>query len=134
MRTCAQVVIGRFNLYLISLAYALKHAHLDDLLGMGLYWAWYGALTLQLPQGLPRTVFVLTSHFAVGVLHVQLLVSHLGTEQLTVEQERACQWFNLQLRTTRNIDTTWWDAWFHGGLQYQIEHHLCVWPRRPAAP
>ena len=26
------------------------------------------------------------------------------------------------VQTTRNIDTEWWDSWFHGGLQYQ------AWP------
>jgi fatty acid desaturase len=56
---------------------------------------------------------------------------------LATVQEEAEQFFGLQLKTTRNIDTAWWDGWYHGGLQYQIEHHLfpqlprCAPPARP---
>mmetsp|Transcript_2123 Transcript_2123/g.3259 ORF Transcript_2123/g.3259 Transcript_2123/m.3259 type:complete len:843 (+) Transcript_2123:59-2587(+) len=31
---------------------------------------------------------------------------------------------DLQIRTTRNIEDTWYNGWFQGGLQYQLEHHL----------
>lgn len=34
-----------------------------------------------------------------------------------------------QVATTLNIDCPTWLDWFHGGLQFQVEHHL--WPRLP---
>ena len=37
--------------------------------------------------------------------------------------------FMQQLATTQDIDTAWWNDWFHGGLQWQVEHHL--FPRMP---
>ena len=38
-------------------------------------------------------------------------------------------WFRLQLATTMDVDCSEWMDWFHGGLQFQIEHHL--FPRVP---
>jgi len=52
------------------------------------------------------------------------MVSHLATETFTAEEEHEAQFLPFQMATTRNINTSWWDSWFHGGLQYQIEHHL----------
>lgn len=34
-----------------------------------------------------------------------------------------------QVATSLDIKTSWYDEWFHGGLQYQVEHHL--FPRVP---
>merc|ERR1712216_482151 len=39
------------------------------------------------------------------------------------------EWFRMQVKTTMNIDCPVWMDWFHGGLQFQIEHHL--WPKLP---
>ena len=64
-----------------------------------------------------------------GVLHVQLTISHLATDCFTADEDEIEQFFAFQCKTTRNIDTAWWDDWLHGGLQYQIEHHL--FPQMP---
>jgi len=59
-------------------------------------------------------------------LHVQITISHFaepvyhGHAYNTEDDE----WFKMQLATTMNVDCPWWMDWFHGGLQFQIEHHL----------
>eukprot|EP00930_Biecheleria_cincta_P023830 TRINITY_DN17142_c0_g3_i1.p1 TRINITY_DN17142_c0_g3~~TRINITY_DN17142_c0_g3_i1.p1 ORF type:complete len:963 (-),score=145.10 TRINITY_DN17142_c0_g3_i1:263-3109(-) len=129
------VLIGRFNFYLISMAFALKRCFIApsraarmhgflDVTGMIVFWTWYFALVRQLESTSARWLFVLASHWACGILHVQLLLSHLFTETFTAEEERKEQFFSFQLKTTRNIDVEWYEHWFHGGLEYQIEHHL----------
>jgi len=119
------LLIARYNLYVISIGHAVKHLCLDDLLGMALYWSWYLGLIYSLPGGgYERLAFHLLSHWTVGILHIQLMVSHLATKTFTKEEELSEEFFAFQLQTTRNVDTEWWDSWFHGGLQYQIEHHL----------
>jgi delta8-fatty-acid desaturase len=129
------VLIGRFNFYIISTLFAFKRLLLGptsfaricgfaDVCGLTLFWLWYGSIVCCLEGWQARLAFVLTSHWVCGILHVQLLVSHLMTETFTAEEERAEQFFSFQLKTTRNIDTEWYDRWFHGGLEYQIEHHL----------
>lgn len=61
---------------------------------------------------------------AVGILHIQLLLSHLATETFTREEEQNIGFFEFQLRTSRNITCNIYEHWFFGGLEYQIEHHL----------
>merc|ERR1712022_74245 len=73
-----------------------------------------------------------------GVLHVQICLSHFsmatyhdcgGTDVKGGNFEGSDEWFRMQVATTMNIDCPWYMDWFHGGLQFQIEHHL--WPRLP---
>ena len=51
--------------------------------------------------------FHLLSHWSVGILHIQLMVSHLATETFSTKEELDLQFFEFQLRTTRNIDSAW---------------------------
>mmetsp|Transcript_98712 Transcript_98712/g.235181 ORF Transcript_98712/g.235181 Transcript_98712/m.235181 type:complete len:897 (+) Transcript_98712:64-2754(+) len=129
------VVIGRFNFYLISMLTALKRfltakrrrdaiGGCLDVLGMLMFWTWYVGLMSCFDTKWERAVFTLASHWTVGILHIQLVLSHLATETFTAEEERLEQFFSFQLKTSRNIDADWYDHWFHGGLEFQIEHHL----------
>ena len=71
------------------------------------------------------------SYITAGILHVQLTVSHLATNAFTEEEEEEEQWVAHQMKTTRNIDSDWWNDWLQGGLQFQIEHHLFPQVRTP---
>eukprot|EP00656_Telonema_subtile_P008005 TRINITY_DN13764_c0_g1_i2.p1 TRINITY_DN13764_c0_g1~~TRINITY_DN13764_c0_g1_i2.p1 ORF type:complete len:105 (-),score=34.37 TRINITY_DN13764_c0_g1_i2:92-406(-) len=42
----------------------------------------------------------------------------------TKEEELMVGFCTFQLRTSRNVACAWYEHWFHGGLEYQIEHHL----------
>lgn len=134
------ILVGRFNFYLISIAFAIKRlllgpgrfqriGGLTDVVGMMMFWTWLIALTSCIETWQDRIVFILVSHWVCGILHIQLLLSHLFTDTFTAEEERAEQFFSFQLKTTRNIDSEWYDHWFHGGLEFQIEHHL--FPQMP---
>merc|ERR1712146_328957 len=70
--------------------------------------------------------------------HVQICLSHFsmatyhdcGGENVKGKNFKGSdEWFRMQVATTMNIDCPWYMDWFHGGLQFQIEHHL--WPRLP---
>jgi len=118
------VLIGRFNFYIVNIVYAVKNQKIFDLIGMGVFWATYISLVSLLPSSALAVCFVLISHWTVGILHVQLLINHLATDAFTAEEEDKLGFFAFQICTTRNIDSTAQTDWFHGGLQYQIEHHL----------
>jgi len=130
------VLVGRVNFYLISIGFAAKRVvmgptnfarlcGLMDLIGMAIFWTWYVAVVIQLDGTWSRCVFFLASHWVCGVLHIQLLLSHLFTETFTADEERKEQFFAFQMKTTRNIDAdSWYENLFHGGLEFQIEHHL----------
>jgi delta8-fatty-acid desaturase len=124
------VLIGRFNLYLISIAFSLRHLFEKnlcykssaDLFGMALYWCWVSGVVTNVGTIHEMLVFVLASHWTCGFLHIQLLLSHLAVEAFLESEERELGFFEFQCRTSRNIDCTW--HWIYGGLEYQIEHHL----------
>jgi delta8-fatty-acid desaturase len=129
------MLIGRFNFYLISFVFALKQLVVGptslhrwrsilDIAGMCMYWCWFVSLTCMFSTTSQRWMFVLASHWTVGILHVQLLLSHLATETFTAEEEDEIGFFSFQLGTSRNIEVWEYEHWFHGGLEYQIEHHL----------
>lgn len=117
--------IARYNLYAISAIYAIKHGKWLDCVGMVLHLTWFYSLYRSFnPESWNGLLFHMCAFGTVAILHVQLMVSHLATETFTTEEELDEQFFSFQCKTTRNIETAWWDSWFHGGLQYQIEHHL----------
>ena len=130
------MLVGRFNLYIISVVFALKgclapstektarRRAAADLAGMAMFWMWHVFLVSCFSTTWERVGFVLASHWTVGILHVQLLLSHLATDTFTAEEEEEIGFFRFQLGTSRNIECLEYEHWFHGGLEYQIEHHL----------
>jgi delta8-fatty-acid desaturase len=124
--------LGRFNLYVLSYAFLAKdyarmqHASVE-MAGLLGFWAWYSALTCSMGSPLLGAVFLLTSHILSSILHLQINVSHFGmsTEDLDCDEHFAAK----ALRTTMDVDCPQWLDWFHGGLQFQVIHHL--FPRMP---
>lgn len=132
------MMVARFNLYAQSFIHALglsgtqqelvwkRHLQILSLIG---FWTWLIALTMMLPNWTSRLVFFLPAHFVAGLLHVQITLSHFGMPVHTgVTYDDASNGFlRTQLRGSLSIDCPPWMDWFHGGLQFQVEHHL--WPR-----
>eukprot|EP00941_MAST-03F_sp_MAST-3F-sp1_P006403 g6403.t1 len=78
-----------------------------------------------------RVLFFLVSHAVAGLLHVQICISHfaMDTYHGRAYNDETDEWFRMQVKTTMNVNCSKAMDWFHGGLQFQIEHHL--WPRLP---
>ncbi|CAK8991437.1 unnamed protein product [Durusdinium trenchii] len=103
------VVMGRFNFYIISMLAALKrlltakrfreaYGGLMDVTGMVLFWIWYATLVKQLDASWERVAFVLVSNWTVGILHIQLVLSHLATETFTAEEAHTVRRMALRRR------------------------------------
>ncbi|GMH58856.1 hypothetical protein TrRE_jg3666 [Triparma retinervis] len=126
------LIIGRVNLHLISVGFELKNIFLSrkvkegltGILGMAIYWTWHLSLLSLLPDRASRVWFSVASHLSAGILHIQLLLSHLNVETMDESEEDSAGFFKFQMSVSRNIDVHWSENWFHGGLEYQIEHHL----------
>jgi len=150
------MAVARFNLYLQSFILLIKEPttvwkYQYEALGLLGFWCWFGYLCTFLAGPLTAIAFLLLSHGIAGILHVQICLSHFsmnvyhghsyeqkgkgGAELmrangLPYESGGAVdEWFRTQLATTMNVDCPTWMDWFHGGLQFQIEHHL--FPRLP---
>lgn len=64
----------------------------------------------------------------VSSLHVQLVANHWDRPNKFSEDETD-SWIVKQVVTGRNYESSWYFNWLHGGLEFQIEHH--IFPRLP---
>ncbi|KAI3643577.1 hypothetical protein MP228_013132 [Amoeboaphelidium protococcarum] len=129
------MTFGRFNLYANSLSFLLNFKTNDgrklrwlELCGMAFFWTWFGYFLVGHIQGWGlRLMFLYLSHAFTAILHVQITLSHFA---MSTEPEHENEHFAVKAaRTTMNVDCEEWMDWFHGGLQFQIEHHM--FPRIP---
>eukprot|EP00429_Kryptoperidinium_foliaceum_P019279 CAMPEP_0176038814 /NCGR_PEP_ID=MMETSP0120_2-20121206/19238_1 /TAXON_ID=160619 /ORGANISM="Kryptoperidinium foliaceum, Strain CCMP 1326" /LENGTH=552 /DNA_ID=CAMNT_0017372209 /DNA_START=125 /DNA_END=1783 /DNA_ORIENTATION=+ len=129
------MAFARFNLYVQSLTLLLSrervHFRKTELVGLIVYFSWVGAVTLSQATAFQSVAWLLLSHAASGLLHVQIVTSHwaMETHHGRAYNDERDEWYITQLKTTMNIDTNPWLDWVHIGLQFQIEHHL--YPRLP---
>lgn len=132
------MALARFNLYLQSLILVLDpreqvdYRPLELLCLAGFYsWFFFG-VAAQYATFNESLLYVIISHAIAGVtLHVQITLSHfsMGTYMGSPHTNEGNTFFRNQLATSMNVKCPEWMDWFHGGLQFQIEHHL--FPRLP---
>ena len=131
------LAFGRFNLYVLSWNYLLftrtprsmKWHRYFEVIGEIIFWYWFGyeILFLSIPTWPSRLSFILVSHMINMPLHVQLTVSHFAMS--TADLGPSESFPQKMLRTTMDVDCPPWLDWMHGGLQFQVVHHL--FPRLP---
>ncbi|KAI1193480.1 fatty acid desaturase-domain-containing protein [Nemania serpens] len=130
---------GRLNLYRLSWAYlflgqgprrgpAWWHRYLE-ITGQLFFWGWfaYGILYKTLPTNWDRFVFFVVSHVVPMPVHAQICLSHFAMSTSDLGPHESFP--QKMLRTTMDIDCPPWLDFFHGGLQFQVIHHL--FPRIP---
>jgi fatty acid desaturase/cytochrome b involved in lipid metabolism len=123
--------IARFNLYAQSLILMLSDEKVEnriaELLSEIVFISGLVYFVSFLPTGREIYWYLVVSHFVAGLLHVQICLSHFSMEIYKPSVD--LNWVDLQCSTTLDIDCPTWLDWLHGGLQFQIEHHL--FPRIP---
>lgn len=101
-----------------------------ELVGLAVHHISYLALLAKIPTWGQMLAFVVISQALGGLLiGIVFTVGHNAMEVLTPEEYKSTHFVSLQVRTTRNITPTWFNKWFSGGLNYQVEHH--IWPTLP---
>lgn len=106
---------------------------------IGFYAAWF-ALLSSLDSWKVRLLVFAVSHFTAGLLHVQILISHVamdycmegsGATGTTKDPKQlgSSGYYEWQALSTMDVACPPYMDWFHGGLQFQLEHHL--FPRVP---
>lgn len=133
------MAIARFNLYLLSWGYLLSpRSHTKgktwwtrptEIACIAIYFVLYFYVLLysSIPTWTSRALFLLTSHLITMPLHVQITLSHWGTS--TSDLGPGESFAQRQLRTTMDVSCPAWLDFVHGGLQFQVVHHL--FPRVP---
>ncbi|XP_010915755.1 acyl-lipid (9-3)-desaturase [Elaeis guineensis] len=100
----------------------------QEIVGCTIFWIWYPLLLSALPNWTERAMFVAANFAVTGIQHVQFCLNHFSAS-VYVGQPRGNDWFEKQTMGTLDILCSPWMDWFHGGLQFQVEHHL--FPRLP---
>ncbi|KXH39246.1 fatty acid desaturase [Colletotrichum nymphaeae SA-01] len=133
------MLFGRFNLYRLSWDHLIMgrgpkkgiawwHRWLE-VAGQVFFWAWfgYGIVYKSIPTNWDRFVFVIISHMFQAPLHVQITLSHFAMSTADLGPHESFP--QKMLRTTMDVDCPTWLDFFHGGLQFQVVHHM--YPRIP---
>ncbi|KAJ1566505.1 hypothetical protein HK405_009539, partial [Cladochytrium tenue] len=131
------LAFGRFNLYANSLGYLLGLSgsmKIDkkvpfrwlELSGLAFFALWYGTMLSWLGSWPQVLTHILIANMVTVPLHVQITISHFAMDTTVVENE---DFATMALRTTMDIDCPRWLDWVHGGLQFQVAHHM--FPRLP---
>lgn len=128
--------IARFNLYAQGLVRLIKerksmtrYQEFTEWLGIALFVSWYAGVVSLLPTAGLRATYALVATACCALLHDQIALSHWSRPIFSGKPTHFSGWFEHQLSGTLNITCPTWMDWVHGGLQFQIEHHL--FPRLP---
>ncbi|KAG1675245.1 hypothetical protein FOA52_016276 [Chlamydomonas sp. UWO 241] len=98
----------------------------SELAAQMFFFTWLVALALQLPTWPQVIVWVVMSHASDWVLYLQTVITHFPRDIRPGVQP---EWVEAQAIGTLNWTCPAWLDWYHGGLHFQIEHHL--FPRIP---
>lgn len=130
------MAVARINLYVQSWVNLIIQPHgrvpyreleMATLLG---FFCWVGLLVSVLETMEQRLAWIAISHAVSGFLHLQIVLSHFPMDvHRDGDEARATGWYSLQMQTTMDISTYPMFDWVHGGLQFQVEHHM--FPRLP---
>lgn len=97
---------------------------LIDAFGVFLSFVWKYLLLSQIDNVRELVLVWAVAHLVVSILHLQLTVAHFPTYMWNKEHVHRRGFLHHQIITTMNITCSRFAHWFHGGLEYQIEHHM----------
>lgn len=131
--------LARFNLYFQSWDYLIMgrgprkgaaawHRYLE-IFGQCVFWTWYGYFIIYkcIPDNWTRFAFFMISQQVSSPVHLQIVQSHFAMSTADLGPHESFP--QRQLRTTMDVDCPEWLDFLHGGLQFQVIHHL--FPRVP---
>jgi delta8-fatty-acid desaturase len=132
------MAVSRWNLYIQSWILLIKakeklQFRILDCISLALFWTWYLLLLWNLGSWHRALLFVAISHAVAGVLHVQITLSHFAMPSYEGKphsgDDDGLAFLRTQLNHSLDINCPWYMDLFHGGLQFQVAHHLL--PRVP---
>ena len=114
------MAVARFNLFIQSYILLLKtqqvvlYRRFEILAAIG-YWVWYLTFLSYLPSTSAKVLYFFISNCAVGILHVQIVLSHFTMPVYTgVKYETGTDddcFVKTQLETSMDVDCPEWFDW-----------------------
>lgn len=129
------MTISRLLLWVQAIGHVLTHPNcpnrMREVCGLIGFYSWWIFMCSFLPTWTSLMLFVYLACVGVSLIHVQICLSHFCMEivdAVPYEQQDE-SFFEFQLRTSLDVECHPWMDWIHGGLQFQVVHHL--FPRVP---
>lgn len=119
------LLFARFNWAIGSIVHAWRLARRTrrgktELCLLAVHYTWYLGLAALLPWPSAILWATLAQIFSGAFLAIVFVQSHSGMEVYSAPKD----FVTAQVISSRDISPTAWNAWFTGGLNFQIEHHL----------
>jgi delta8-fatty-acid desaturase len=122
------MIAGPYHIKIVSLVNAGPRPM--EYFGIALHFTFVHSLLSCFDTWSERFAFYGIAMFFIGVLSIQLLVSHYGKPWVEKETVKVSgSWAKRQVESIVDIDCPLWLDWFHGGLHLHSPHHL--FPRLP---
>jgi len=127
---------ARFNLYLQSFILLIKDPHAQrrkrEFATLFGFWAYQFWLMSYLNSWAMVWVYLLLSNGVAGLLHVQITLSHFSMPVVDDSKvdDYGGDFFSRNVKSSLDVSCPEWADWFHGGLQFQTEHHCFPRMRR----
>ena len=119
-------------MFIGRIAIIIDSFHLEkrwfEWLALFMHATWLLYLLSFIPTWEGLVYFYCLAHTLQGILHVQLLANHYS-KKFNFRDEIITDWYRKQVVTNINIKNPTWLDFFHGGLNFHIEHHC--FPRAP---
>ena len=123
------LVVSRWSMYGFSWYGCFKSKYpVLDAIGLLIHHCTYFCMLFLIPSGY-RFLFVVVTGFMFGIILFQIALSHWEPDRPMTKQQQEANFFAMTMLSTRDYASSWYSAWWHVGLDYQIEHHL--FPRMP---
>jgi len=105
-----------------NLRHVFKHKIWSDLFWMLLYLVKISVLYGPILGGWGTFWFYMFMRFLES--HWFVYVTQMNHISMEIHRERYLDWPTLQTLTTCNVEKSWFNDWFTGHLNFQVEHHL----------
>jgi fatty acid desaturase/predicted heme/steroid binding protein len=121
--------LARFNLYLQSFILLVKSPYAQrkklEVLTLAGFWAWNIYLMSFYPTAKMKFLYLLLSNGFAGLLHVQITLSHFSMPVVDDFKDKSYggDFFSRNIKSSLDVNCSKYVDWFHGGLQFQTEHH-----------
>ena len=103
----------------------VNNRRMEEFVGVLIHFTWVAYLVRSFPTVLEGILFVVLANTGLGILTIQLLVSHYSKPFAVKEETKhAGSWAKRQVEAVMDITCPKYLDWFHGGLNLHSPHHL----------
>ncbi|EGF79963.1 hypothetical protein BATDEDRAFT_37049 [Batrachochytrium dendrobatidis JAM81] len=92
---------------------------------LAVHYSWLFGAAFLLVHPVRGLVWILLAQLFCGIFLASVFsLNHNGMPVYSIKDAQKMEFYEISIRTGRNVDPTHFNNWFTGGLNFQIEHHM----------